>query len=111
MRGLMGIVLSSALFFSGCGSMTVGGFQHIDMSSSRYKGVIEKKADSLASLPDRTDGDTMAAIELYGSLGDESALKKMDKVAEEYFERDPRSGLIILMQCDKVHDIYSEKHK
>jgi len=109
-RGLKEIVIGSvvtvaSLLGMGCsGEMTIGGYQHVDMSSSRYRDVIRAKADELSKKIDRTDGEVRAAVELYGSAGD---LEEMDEVVIEYFNRDPRSGLIEMRKAEKIHEFYN----
>lgn len=108
-RVFAGSVLS-AVSLLGAGSLggcsmdgTIGAYSHTDMSNSRYREIIKNKADELSKKPDRTDRDIRAAVELYGSAGE---LEEMDEVVIEYFNRDPRSGLIEMRKAEKIHEFY-----
>ena len=104
-RGLLSIL--PILFVTGYGNMTIGAYQHMDMRESHYADIIKAKAISLAEDPNNTAALKISA-ELSGSIGE---LKIMDKVAESYFNQDPRSGLLLLRQCDKVHEFYENRGK
>ena len=105
-KGLSALLLSLPLAFAGCEGMTIGGpYQHIDMSNSHYAEIIRERAIALAEAP-QGKTDLKAAAELSGYIGE---LDVMDEAAKAYFEKDPRSGLFLFQQCDKVHNFYEGK--
>ena len=106
-RGLSTLLLSLPLAIAGCGGMTIGPYQHMDMSNSRYVEIIRAKAVELAQ-DNQNRTSLKASAELSGYIGE---LDEMDKAAKSYFDKDPRSGLFLFRQCDKVHDFYEGKVK
>ena len=86
----------------GCSpTITVGGYQHVDMSSSHYREQIRKKADELAE--SKQTKDKRLAAELYGSIKE---LELMDKCFVEYFDKEPEKGAYLLMRGEKIHKFY-----
>jgi len=101
------IVIITALLIllldlSGCSPiLTIGGYKHVDMSHSRYREQIRRKADELAASQKTTDKRT--AAELYGSIRE---LKLMDKCIGEYFEKEPAIGVYLLIRGEEIHKFY-----
>jgi len=90
----------------GCSpKITIGGYQHTDLSHSRYREQILRKADELAASHNTKDKRT--AAELYGSIKE---LELMDKCIVEYFEKEPTMGFHLLMRGEKIHGFYKSSH-
>jgi hypothetical protein len=88
--------------FSGCSpTLTIGGYEHVDMSRSCYREQIRQKADELATSP--VAQDKRVAAELYGSIGE---LDLMDKCIAEYFNKEPGTGIYLLMRGEEIHRYY-----
>ena len=96
------IIVIGMIELSGCSpTVTIGGYQHADMSSSQYREQIRKKADELAE--SKQTKDKRLAAELYGSIKE---LELMDKCIAEYFEKEPEMGVYLLMRGEKIHKFY-----
>ena len=77
----------------------------MDMSRSRYREQIRKKADELTASQKAKDKRT--AAELYGSIKE---LELMDKYIAEYFDKEPAMGLYLLMRGEEIHKFYKSAH-
>lgn len=85
---------------TGC-STIIGGYEHYDMSKSRYCEHIRRAADKLANSGNVKDKSV--AAELYGSINE---LELMDKCIIEYAEEEPELGWYLMMEGDKIHKYY-----
>jgi hypothetical protein len=96
------IATMGMLGLSGCSpKIRIGGYQHVDMSRSRYQEEIRKKADELAA--SQKPRDKRTAAELYGSINE---LELMDKCITEYFKEEPSMGVYLLERGEKIHRFY-----
>ena len=86
--------------------MRFGGYEHRDMSNSRYVGEIRERANELTN-SERLD-DLKSAVENYGSIG---ALDEMDLALRKIHEKDSRSGLIWFDIGEKIHEFYGNSGK
>ena len=92
----------TVLGFAGCSPrITIGGYQHIDLSRSRYREQIRRKAGKLAE--SQRPKDKRLAAELYGSVKE---LELMDKCIAAYLEKEPSMGVYLLMRGEKIHKYY-----
>ena len=73
----------------------------MDMSRSRYRELVRRKAEELAN--SQVLKDKRLAAELYGSINE---LELMDKCIADYFEKEPSVGVYLLMRGDKIHKCY-----
>ena len=104
-NSLFGLVFSASILTTGCGMMTIGGFELVDMRDSRYASDIRKKANELSE--NSSDPDNYArASELFGTVGD---LEEMDNTARKFFEYSPERGLVHFRMCEKIHQYYEIK--
>jgi hypothetical protein len=103
LRFIMAVTIAIGILeLSGCSpKITIGGYQHVDMSRSRYREEILRKADELAASQKPRDKQT--AAELYGSIKE---LELMDKCIMEYFEEEPSMGVYLLERGEKIHKFY-----
>jgi len=102
---VIGVVVLGTLNLVGCfRELTFGGYEHKDMSRSRYREQIRRKADELANSTQAQDKE--AAAELYASIKE---LERMDKCIAEYFEKKPREGLYLMMMGEDVHRFYKSR--
>ena len=103
---LIQLVITVSLFVAvgGCNGIRVGGYEHSDMSQSRYKSMIQAEAGRLANKNNLQDLRT--AAELYGSIGQ---LEEMDHCVMKYFKKDSAMGKYLLIRADKIHAYYNSK--
>jgi hypothetical protein len=96
----MALTVLMALMLTGC-AVNIGGYEHSDMSKSRYRDHIRKAADELAR--SNNIRDKAAAAELYGSINE---LELMDRCILEYSEKEPELGWYLMQKGEKIHRFY-----
>ena len=83
---------------------TLGGYEHRDLSNSRYKELVLKKANILANSKRPRDWST--AAKYYGSV---KMLDKMDECTAKYVEKEPETGLYLIYAGEEIDRFYDRK--
>lgn len=91
---------------NGCGAGTVGGYEHVDLSKSRYKVIISEMANELAQ-SERAE-HLRAAAKYYGSI---AMLDEMDLCVAKYAKKEPEMGLSLVIVAEQINEFYSRKPK
>jgi len=83
----LGILLALVVACGGCGmpkNVSVGGYEHQDMSKSRYRDIILEQAETLAATTNPEDWRT--AAKYYGAI---CMLEEMDRCIHKYMGKQP----------------------
>ena len=106
------IILSGlVLVLGGCTigniqGITLGGYEHQDLSNSTYKSTILQQAKELANSSKPEYWRT--AAKHYGSLG---MLDEMDECIQKYVEKEPETGRNLIYVGEQIHKFYERKRK
>jgi hypothetical protein len=94
------------LVLGGCRGLTLGGYEHQDLSNSIHKSTILQQAKELADSSKPENWRT--AAKCYGSLG---MLDEMDKCIQKYVEKEPEAGRSLIYTGEQIHKFYEGKRK
>jgi hypothetical protein len=94
------------LSVSGCAVGKVGGYEHVDLSKSRYKVIISEMANKL-SQSEKAE-HLRAAAKYYGSI---AMLDEMDLCVAKYAKKEPEMGLSLVIVAEQINEFYSRKPK
>jgi len=89
----------------GC-TITLGGYEHQDLSNSIHKSTVLQQAKELASSSKPENWRT--AAKNYGSLG---MLDEMDECIRKYVEKEPEAGRSLIYTGEQIHKFYEGKRK
>jgi len=105
----LGVLFGMAVACSGCGmpkNVSVGGYEHQDMSKSRYRDIMQEQAETLAATNNPEDWRT--AAKYYGSIG---MLDEMDRCIFKYIQKEPELGRDLIYVGEQIHQFYEGKKK
>jgi len=86
--------------------MKFGGYDHQDMSKSRYRDIMLEQAETLAGTTNPEDWRT--AAKHYGAIG---MLDEMDQCIYKYVEKEPEMGRDLIYVGDQIHQFYEPKKR
>jgi hypothetical protein len=105
----MGVLFGLVVACGGCGmpkNVSLGGYDHRDMSKSRYRDIMLEQAETLAGTTNPEDWRT--AAKYYGSIG---MLDEMDRCISKYVEKEPELGIDLIYVGDQIHQFYQGKKR
>jgi hypothetical protein len=105
----MGVLFALVVVCGGCGmpkNMSLGGYDHQDMSKSRYRDIMLEQAETLAGTTNPEDWRT--AAKYYGAIG---MLDEMDRCIYKYIQKEPELGRDLIYVGDQIHQFYEGKKR
>jgi len=109
------VVVIAVIFFglvvgcAGCHTLIpknvkFAGYEHHDLSKSKYKDIILEQAETLANT--RQPEDWRTAAKHYGAIG---MLDEMDQCIRKYLEKEPELGRNLIYVGQQIHQFYEGK--